>query len=323
MGVSLGKYGKLGWQIQSAKGVEADGTAVTWVPMADSPTFKKQVNQEVFRPGDRHHEVVWTYPAYHAWGGSVPIYLVPGSVADIVTLAQTRNSYNQARWMTVWKVQRGRVEVAMDVKVRTMEFTFATTGPIRVSLDLAGLSDGTVTRPSGYASAIAGSSSTACYLAPEITMTYATGDDDDLAAGAAADYNIKGTVRMTIDELCEDAAEGQRFNGSFDGYQLYNSGSPVVTGSIPRDHVSPQLYFAYLRQASARGAGEWYEETNDGYFKVDVVRGGTSIQFECPRIRYIEYEDGMLGTTVGVQEESVNFQALGSLDGTIPAITLT
>ena len=322
MGVSLGKYGKVGWQIQSGKGVEADGTSVTWVPMADRPTFKRSVNQEVFRPGDRHHDVVWTYPSHHNWAGGLPIYLVPGACTDIITLLQTRNSYNQARWMTVWKVQRNRVEVAMDVKIRTAEFTLANMGPIRVNLDLAGLSDGTNKTPAGYASAIAGSSSTACYLSREITMTYATGDDDDLVAGAATDYNIK-SVRLTIDELVEDAAEGLRFNGSFDGYQLYNTGSPVITGSIERDHVSPQLYNAYLRQGSARGAGEWYNDTNDGYLQVDVARGGSSITLECPRIRYIDYEDGMLGTTVGVQTESVNFQALGSLDGTIPAITLT
>ena len=322
MGVSLGKYGLVGWQIQTEKGTEADGTSVTWVPMADRPTFKKNVHQEVLRPGDRHHEQVWTYPSFHNWEGGLPIFLMPASLTDFTTLLQTRNSYNQARWLTVWKVQRSRVEVAMDVKIRTAEFTFETQGPLRVNLDLAGLSDGENLTPTGYASPIAGTSDTACYISREISMTYATGDADDLAGGAALDNNIKA-VRLTIDEMVEDPAEGLRFNGEYDGYQLYNTGSPVVRGSIDRDHVSPQLYFAYLRQGSARGGGQWYEETNDGTLQIDIARGATSLTMLMPRIRYTDYDDGMLGTTVGVQTESVDFEALGSLDGTTPAITLS
>ena len=309
MAISLAKYGKFGFQLQTAEGTEADGSSVVWLPLCDRPTFNLTLNGEVLEEADRNFYDHLMYSRGKWYAGTVPVYLYPGATANLITWIQTRDSSNQGSCATVYLVMKNGTMVAYDVKVGSADFRFEVGAPIRCELTLVGKHSGSST-PTGSSATI----QDGAYLFHECTLsTQLPGES------LTTNYDIKD-LSLTIDNHVIDPSDGMRFNGSLEPYRLYNEASETCTGSFSRDYVDNDFYDLYLNQYTS---AVWYDTTYDMGMQIVLARSSVSLTFTLPRVRMLSWDHGMIGSNKGIQTEAIDFAALGSMDGTTSPITLS
>ena len=322
---ALNKYSLIGFGLQTAE-AEATLPTFTWLPLAGSLGFKKELNPEVLDMADRNHFDHLSFSKGQWWAGSIPIYLCSGAVTNLIDWIQTRDTNNQGKFANIWITQgvtgdatealTGIWRRAVDVKVNSAEFAFTAGDPVRVNLNCTGKGDGAVTvAPTGHAtvlSAIQGNP----FLWKEATLSIAATE----AANVAVDYTIKD-LTVTIDNAVQDPSDGLRFNGSYNPYRLYNTGGVKVSGSFTRDMSDRALYDAYHNQYTAAA---WYSSAYNIKLQIVIAAVGlTGLTLSMPSVRITEYEAQPSGERRSLITESVSFEAFGSVDGATAPITLS
>lgn len=322
---ALSKYSKMGLQVQSAEGVEADGTSVTWLPLCDAPGLAWVPNPAAIDAADR---VEWQWAHLSTgqwWAGGISVYIYPAAVSTLIDIIQTRDTSNQGKWFTVWLIEDNvdhsgagsplLVRTCYDAKVRSADFPLAQ-GPMRVNLDIVAKKDGTHLTPTGYAAPLLSPP----FVNRDVTVVLKaeTSADTDRA------YTFKsGSIK--IDNQVQDPSEGMRFLGSYNPYTLYNQGAVVCTVDAVRDFSDRDFYDAWRKQYEVGSAGgyDWYDETYDSYMTVTMARGSASFTMTIPRMRIDSVSTGMRGSRVGTQDESISFVALAdAATGLVAPITL-
>lgn len=329
---SLNKYNLFGIKIQGTTGLDGFNVAPgadNWLfmPFVDEPTFKWMPHSEPIDQADRIHHDHLLYPGGEWYEGSVTVNLVPGAVTALTSIIQTRDAYNQGVWFSVYMTNTDAAErhnvFASNVKVGRAEFGIETSSPVRLTLDMVGLTEGIGDKPTiatAWDADIA-TASIAPYICKETTFKFkATNGAGAYASPTATDYDISSCT-LSIDNQLQDPAEGMRFNGSSNPYRLYNEGGVKVTGSFSRDYVDSAVYDAFRNMY--RATAGWYTHDNTGALKITLARGAAALNIEVPRLGYNDHSSGMRGSRSGRMVESVDFIALGDRTVTAPGTPST
>jgi len=145
---------------------------------------------------------------------------------------------------------------------------------------------------------------TAPYIYQEADVELATGGGE-----LAEDVNCEA-IRITVDNMVEDCADGMRLAASAEPLQLYNTAGCRVRGTLSRDFVDNAVYADFA-------------DGEEAALFIELQRGANTASLSLPRILYIGNSLGLPSSHERRIIEGVQFMALGSTDGAIAPITLT
>lgn len=300
MAVALAQEGAFGFGLQTQKGTRVAPTV--WLPLmhgagAPSDTLRWQKNYVTLDMAD-HNEYESRYYSVGEWAeGKLTVPLVPGALTALLSWVQDRDADGQGKWASLVVDCVNEVKQVTDAKVRRMVLEFAKGQPVICTLEIAALKMESGTTPSVTMP------TAAPYLYREATVQLAKG------GGALAEDVDCERVRLVIDNMVDDPAEGLRLTNSQYPQQLYNVGGVRCRGTISRDFVDNAIYADFA-------AGE------EAALALDLVRGASTASVTVPRVLYTESELGLPGSHEQRIVETVQFVALGSLDGLTPPVVL-
>jgi hypothetical protein len=127
--------------------------------------------------------------------------------------------------------------------------------------------------------------------------------------GALAEDVACEQIRIVIENMLEDAAEGLRLVASKNPQHLYNLSGVRCRGAVSRDFTDSALYADFATGQEAA-------------LSVQLTRGASTASISLPRVLYTESDMGLPGSHEQRIVESVQFVALGSVDGLTAPVTL-
>ncbi|NPV46500.1 MAG: hypothetical protein HPY69_06065 [Armatimonadetes bacterium] len=300
MGVALAQEGAFGFGLQASKG-EYVAPSV-WLPLMAGPggqsdTLKWQKSYVTLDMAD-HNAYESKYYSAGEWAeGKVTVPLVPGALTALFSWVQDRDADSQGKWASVVVDCVNEVKQLTDAKVRRMVMDFVKGQPVTCTLELAALKMERGAHPSPSLP------TTAPYLYQEAEVALASGGGQLLEDVACE------RIRLVIDNMLEEPAEGLRLTGGKHPQQLYNLSGLRCRGLISRDFVDTRVYsdFAAGQEAALR---------------IELVRGANVASIALPRVLYTESDLGLPGSHEQRIVETVQFVGLGSLDGLTPPVVL-
>lgn len=299
MAVALAQEGAFGFGLQTQKGVGVSPTV--WLPLmggaGESDTLQWRKNYVTLDLADQNAYQSKYYSVGEWVEGKVTVPLVPGSLTTLLSWVQDRDADGQGKWASVVVDCVHEVKKITDAKVRRMVVEFAKGQPVTCTLELAGLKMESGTQPSPNMP------TAAPYLYREATVEIAKGGES-LEEDVACER-----VRLVIDNMVEDPAEGLRLVSSKYPQELYNLSGVRCQGSLSRDFVDAGLYadFAAGQEAALR---------------LELSRGAAGASMALPRVLYTESDLGLPGSHEQRITETVQFLGLGSVDGLTPPVVL-
>lgn len=297
MAVALAQRGSFGFALQSAKSIFA--APDTWLPVTDgNESIELRKNYVTLDMADAHaHET--QYLSTGQWAeGKISVPLVPGVIVNLLSWIQNRDTDGQGKWASILIDCVNEIKKLRDAKIRTATFDFVKGKPVTCTLDVAALhiESGTPANPV--------MPSAAPYIYQEAHVSIST------EGGAiTADANCEA-IRIVIDNMVEDCADGMRLAPSDEPLQLYNVAGCRVRGAITRDFVDNAVYADFATGQEAA-------------LTIGLSRGVSTATLTLPRILYTADRVSLPGSHEKRIRENVQFIALGSIDGTTTPITLT
>jgi hypothetical protein len=288
MAVALSKEGSFGFALQTQKGTYV--APDTWLPLLDEETISRRLNLVVFDLADKNDFQSKYYSAGQWAEGQLPLPLIPGSVSNLLTWIQTRDTQNQGKWASALLDCINTSKQLTDAKVRRATFRFEKGRPVLCLLDVVALSlssggPGAPTMPTAPP-----------YIFREATVQLVKG-----GGAPAEDVNCE-RIEIVLDTMLEDPAEGMRLRDADNPLQLYNLSGVRCTGAFDRDFVESDVYDDFL-------AG------TESALSITLARGAVTCSLSLPRIVYSGDGVGLPGSAERRLVERVEFVALGSTDG--------
>lgn len=300
MSVALSMDGAFGFGLQAAKGVYLAPT--TWLPlMADSDTpvdtveWKK--NYVMLDMADGKDYQTSYYSAGEWAEGRLRFPVIPGSVSQLFAWIQDRDGDNQGKWASALIDCVHEVKKLTDLKVGKAVFDLVKGEPVTCTLEVAGLK----MESGGTANPVMPLS--APYLFREAKVELSVGGQ-----AVAEDANCEA-IRIEINTMLEDPAEGLRLGETGNPTQLYNLAGLRCTGSLSRDFVDAAVYGDFV-------AGQ------EAALVLTLERDVTVATIQLPRVLYSGSDLGLPGSHARRIVEEVSFVALGSADGLTPPVVL-
>jgi len=299
MAVALAQEGAFGFGVQAAQGTYVAPSV--WLPLTggergDSLQWKK--NYVTLDMAD-NNDFESRYFGIGEWAeGQITVPLVPGSITSLLSWMQDRDQDNQGKWASLLVDCVHEVKKVTDAKVRRMTLDLVKGQPATCTLDVVGLN-----MESGVSAAVT-MPTAAPYLYREATVEIASGGGS-LEADVACEQ-----IRIVIENMVEDPAEGLRLTSGKSPRHLYNLCGVRCRGAISRDFVDTALYadFASGQEAALR---------------VQLSRGSSTATISLPRVLYTESNLGLPGSHEKRIVETVQFVALGSVDGLTAPVVLS
>lgn len=296
----MAQEGAFGFGLQANKG-EYVAPSV-WLPLMAGPgghsdTLRWQKNYVTLDMAD-HHEYESKYFSAGEWAeGRVTVPLVPGALTALLSWVQDRDADSQGKWASLVVDCVNEVKQVTDAKVRRMTLDFAKGQPVTCTLEVAAL------KMESGAPASPNMPTTAPYLYQEAEVAIGSG------GGALVEDVSCERIRLVIDNMVEDPAEGLRLTGGRNPQQLYNLGGLRCRGMISRDFVDSGLYGDFA-------AGQ------EAALSIELARGANVASIALPRVLYTESDLGLPGSHEQRIVETVQFVGLGSVDGLTPPVVL-
>ncbi|MFO7948227.1 MAG: hypothetical protein R6V19_15605 [Armatimonadota bacterium] len=296
MAVALAHNGSFGFAIQTEKGSFL--TPDTWLPVIDDQeTVQLQRNLMTLDMADTMAYETKYLSAGEWVEGQIMVPLVPGSLTNLFSWMQDRDSDNQGKWASVLLDCVNETKKIRDAKIRKATVDFVKGRPVTCALDI-------VARHIESGSAATPNMPTAApYVYQEASVELATG-----GGALASDINCEA-IRLEIDNMLEDGADGMRLNSSIEPGELYNTAGRRARGAFSRDFVDSAVYSDFL-------------DGQEGALSIELTRGANVATITLPRILYTESDLGLPGSHEKRIVETVQFAALGSSDGITPPVTL-
>lgn len=296
MTVSLAQNGSFGFGIQTEKGSFI--TPDTWLPVTgEQESIRLQKNLMTLDMADAlGYET--NYVSGGEWvEGEIVVPLVPGVLSNLFGWIQDRDLDNQGKWATVVLDCVNATKKIRDAKVRKATLDFVKGQPVTCTLQIIArhMEAGVASTPS--------MPTAAPYVYQEASVELATG-----GGTLAADVNCE-SIRLEIDNLVEDGAEGLRLSGGVEPQQLYNTAGRRARGALSRDFVDSSVYTDFV-------------DGQEGALNIELSRGANAATVNLPRILYTESDLGLPGSHEKRIVETVQFIALGSVDGLTAPVTL-
>jgi hypothetical protein len=301
MAVALAMEGAFGFGLQATKGTHV--TPTTWLPLMDAGSARadsvsRQMNYVVVEMADGRDSPSAYYSAGDWVAGSLEFPLVPGALRDLFSWVQDRDGEGQGKWASVVIDCVHSTKELTDVKVRRAVLDLVKGEPVMCRLDICGLQVA-----SGEAASPAFPTA-APYTYREVDLRIAAG-----GGGLASDVNCEA-LRIEIDTMLEDPADGLRLSESSGPVQLYNLSGVRCSGAVSRDFADSGLFDDFM-------AGQ------EAALDVTLARGTATATVSLPRVLYVADDLGLPGSRTKRIVEQVRFLALGSTDGQTPPVVLT
>ncbi len=300
MAVALSLEGSFGFGLQSVKGTFV--SPAVWLPLianGDYPvdTVEWKKNYVVLDMADGKEYQSNYYSAGEWAEGSLRCPLIPGSISGLFSWIQDRDGDNQGTWASALIDCVNEIKKLTDVKVRKATFDFVKGEPVTCALEVCGLSmeSGTVATPTMPVAAP--------YIFREVSVQIASGGQ-----ALAQDVNCE-RIRLELDNVVEDPADGLRLTESGHPEELYNLAGVRCSGSLSRDFVDNAIYqdFANGQEAS---------------ILLTLERDATTATISLPRVLYAGSDLGLPGSHSKRIIETVDIVALGSADGVTAPVVL-
>jgi hypothetical protein len=299
MAVALAQEGAFGFGVQAAQGNYVAPSV--WLPLmggerGDSITWRKNYVTLDMADGNDFES---RYFGVGEWAeGQITVPLVPGAITSLLSWVQDRDQDNQGKWASLLVDCVHEVKKVTDAKVRRLTLDLVKGKPAICTLDVAGLK-----MESGLSAAV-NMPTAAPYLYREATVEIASG-----GGALTADVDCE-QIRIVIENMVEDPAEGLRLAEGSSPKHLYNLCGVRCRGAISRDFVDTALYgdFAAGQEAALR---------------IQLARGASTATISLPRVLYTESDLGLPGSHEKRIVETVQFVALGSLDGLTAPVVLS
>lgn len=300
MPVALSMDGAFGFGIQSAKGSYVSPS--TWLPLmasSEAPvdTVEWKKNYVMLDTADAKDYQTSYYSAGEWAAGGLRFPVIPGSISQLFSWIQDRDADSQGKWASALIDCVHEIKKLTDLKVAKAVFDLVKGEPVTCSVQVAGLmmESGNAATP---VMPIA-----APYLFREARVELSAG-----GGAVAEDVNCEA-IRIEINTMLEDPAEGLRLGESGNPTQLYNLAGLRCTGSISRDFVDTDLYDDFV-------AGQ------EAALVLTLERDVTTATIQLPRVLYSGSDLGLPGSHSRRIVEEVRFVALGSADGLTPPVVL-
>jgi hypothetical protein len=299
MAVALAFEGAFGFALQTTKGTFA--APDNWLPLMDAgrgaaDTVTLHKNYVPLDLADMKAYQTDYFSAGQWVEGELRFPLIPGTLTDLLSWIQSRDSNNQGTWASAVIDCANVVKQITDLKVRRATFDFAPAEPVLCTLEVVGLALVAGTAPT------VSMPTTAPYLFREAALELTTGGT------AAADGNCE-RLRVVVDTCLEAPEKGLRLTAAPGPVQLYNLAGVRAGGSFSRDLVDNAVYTDFLAGTEAA-------------LTVTVQRGEIVAELQLPRLLHTADALGLPGSHERRIVEEVQFLALGSVDGTTPPVTL-
>ena len=298
MAVALAQEGAFGFGVQSAQGNYVAPSV--WLPLmggegADTIHWKK--NYVTLDMAD-NNDYESRYFGVGEWAeGQITVPLIPGSITTLLSWVQDRDQDNQGKWASLLVDCVHEVKRVTDAKVQRMTLDLIKGKPVTCVLEIAGLK-----MESGAAAAVT-MPVAAPYLYREASVEIAS------AGGSlTADVDCEA-IRIVIDNMVEEPAEGLRLTTGSNPQQLYNLSGVRCRGAISRDFVDTALYADFVSGQEAA-------------LSVQLTRGASTATISLPRVLYTASDLGLPGSHEKRIKEQVQFLALGSVDGLTAPVVL-
>jgi len=300
------KYCNVTVALQSAKDVN-DGTPYK-LPLPEGTDLTNSKNYTFFQYsgghyGPKHYETGGEYME-----GTLRIPFIPGYVAqgDLNTWIWGRTSeatYYQTYWATITRDLGHTEETYLNCKVMSGTIAVDYGGNyVGVDLNIAG-----ITAPT--AASVDGDESLFTYRYSEATLETAEGGTYGSPGAVLAASNVTRNHSLEFNNMIEAPGDMGTLNGSTHPYDLPASAKAVWTGSFDRIFANSDIYDAFM-------------DGEECAYTLTLTRTGVAVcTIEMPRIVYTE--DPLNAPDTGIVRESVNFQALESLDGATDACTVS
>lgn len=299
MAVALAQEGAFGFGLQVEQGSYVAPSV--WLPlMSNGPrgeTLKWRKNYTTLDMADGNDFESRYFSAGEWVEGQVTVPLVPGSITALLSWIQDRDQDNQGKWASLVVDCVNEVKRITDAKVRRVTFSLSKGEPVMCVLDVVALkmehgAPGAVSMPAA-----------APYLYRESSVEIATG------GGSLVEDLSCEQIRLMIDNMVEEPAEGLRLVAGANPRHLYNLSGVRCRGGVSRDFVDNAVYADFAAGTEAA-------------LRIELTRGASTATISLPRVLYTESDLGLPGSHEQRIVETVQFVGLGSLDGLTAPVVL-
>ena len=293
MAVALTQEGAFGFALQTERGAYASPTV--WVPLVndDDPEgvfVRWRRNYTVLDMGDGN-DFQSRYFAASSWlEGRVVVPLVPGSMTALISWIQDRDQDNQGKWASLIVDHVNAVQKATDVKVRRARLVLRKGCPAHVVLWLVGLKV-----EDGSPSAVNVPTATP-YQFGEASFEVASN-----GKALEGDDAIEELI-VDLDNAIEDPAVSAP-------QHLYNLAGVRARGRVVRDFVDSVLHADFMGGQEAA-------------LRLALTRGASICSLCLPRLLYVAEDLGLPAAGARRIMQTIDFVALGSLDGLTAPVVL-
>lgn len=234
------------------------------------------------------------------WEGDVQVALIPGSTAELIECIQSRGSYNQQYFCSMYFQMGSTANRRLyDAKVTQARFEWTKGGLCLCTLSIVAIegdstADATGSFPAGALP----------YQWDETQVQLETA-----GGGLAVDVNVE-EIDITIDNFVHDPGDGLRITDTNAGkiQRLYNLSGIGCSGSFTRDFVDNLVWTDFLNGTVAD-------------MTLTVSRGGNSITFTVRAMSYDSTSTPIAGDNTSRTSSVTPFTA-HSPDGVLAPITI-
>jgi len=299
------KEGKIGFAIQTEQGsAAATPTQVFPLPEAGSGIDPLK-NYSFFNWADNNYSISH-YMSEGEWNeGTITVPIIPGSTMDstgaMYLWAFSRTSeatYYQSKWATVWRDLGHVAEKFVDCKVASGTIREAAGNFMSLELSVIGIAE-----PIEESFPAVAVLTTDPYVFSQSVFSLETG------GGALAQDTYVGDMPINFDNKLVSPSDMLTKQESAYPVALPSMQKADITGTMSRLFINDDVYADF-------------KSGQEGAIREVWTSGGTACTVDIPRVVWVEDPIGIPTEDI-FKEDSVSWQALGSVDGVTDAISIS
>ncbi len=308
---AMNKHVQFGFGIQDAQG-QVKTTGLTWLPLRGTTGLNDNPNMQVIDQADSYEYERLPYPGGIWVEGGINVSPIPGSMANLLTWIQERDSYNQGKYATVVLYDQMYQRQYQDVKVETATFRLTAGEPLSLELACRGIRPYTSTTISLNTVDTGGP-----FLWPEAVVQVDW--DNTGTVHASAETTIR-ELEFTIENSVLSGEEGLALNSSFYPAYLWNTAALKCTGRFTRWYMPSATeandpYTRWLAQMTSV-----FSNTHKAMMTTTLTRGGSTLTLAIADMRFETVTQEPAGSREGMIMQEVTFRCLSADGATAPIV---
>lgn len=301
---TLGKECFFGIASQGSAAIAGAYTAMSGgvlLPLTASEGVEFNPNLESFRMADYQDYLLEQLVRSRGewWEGDVEVALIPGATAELLECIQTRASYNQQYFCSLYFHMPHAQRRVWDAKVTRARFRWTKSDIVRCTLSIVGMDGDTGTQDM-----------TGSWPADALPFQWkeTAVQLETLGGGLKSDVNIE-EIDVTIDNFVHEPADGQRIGTTGKIVRLYNLAGIGCSGTFRRDFVDAGVWADFMNGTAAD-------------MTLTLSRGANTRVFTIRNMRYDRLSAPIPGDNASRVATDTPFTA-HSADGVTAPITLS